>query len=131
MKTIQRGDIFIRHFDTTTPPKQKFFVVMGETETELLGYFFVNSNINKYIERHTAFFEMQMSISPTDYSFLTHTSFIAAHKLDKLSKATLIEELNNSKATYKGKLTQEDRERLLDAVLRSDLFSENEKKLFI
>ena len=46
MKAVRRGDIFHRFFQTTTPPKNKFFVIVGEDVNNYVGYFFINSNIN-------------------------------------------------------------------------------------
>lgn len=128
MDAVKRGSIFHRFFTTTTPPKDKFFVVVGEDGDDYVGYFFINSNINRFIERNQAMYDMQMPLLPRDYSFLDHQSYIDGSKLSKLNKSILLEELANRITTYKGRLKGEDIIRLISAVQRSPLFSAKEKK---
>ena len=130
MQAIRRGDIFHRYFTTTTPPKDKFFVVVGEDEGYYVGYFFINSNINDYALRNDMMRAMQLPIKPSDYPFLSHLSFVAGHQLSKLSKRELLRELYSGKAQYKGRLSDWDMEMLLGAALNSPLFSEREKEFF-
>ncbi len=130
MQAIRRGDIYHRHFTTTTPPKDKFFVVIGEDEGFYVGYFFINSNINDYAMRNDMMRAMQFPIKPSDYPFLAHLSFVAGHQLSKLPKGELLRELQSGKAQYKGRLSNDDLEMLLSAALGSPLFSEREKQFF-
>ena len=130
MQAIRRGDIFHRYFTTTTPPKDKFFIVIGEDEGFYVGYFFINSNINDYALRNDMMRAMQLPIKPSDYPFLSHLSFVAGHQLSKLSKRELLRELYSGKAQYKGRLSDWDMEMLLGAALNSPLFSEREKEFF-
>lgn len=130
MKAVCRGDIFHRYFTTTRPPKYKFFVVVGEDEDNYVGYFFINSNINRFVAKQQELADMQMPIKPTDYPFLTHVSFIDGHELSLLKKAELIEELSTGKTQIKGRIRTDDMERLLNAALNSPLFSAKEKIYF-
>lgn len=130
MQSIKRGDIYHRHFTTTNPPKGKFFVVVGEDSNNYVGYFFVNSNINNFVARNSKMMEMQMSIKPTDYPFLTHLSFVAGHQLSVLPKMELLKEIQCGKAQYKGRMNEEDMDMLLRAALQSPLFSDKEKNYF-
>lgn len=130
MQAIRRGDIYHRHFSTTIPPKDKFFVIVGEDETHYVGYFFVNSNINNFVARNEKMVAMQLPIKPSDYPFLTHLSFVAGHQLSVLPKSDLIRELQSGRAQYKGRMSSEDMEMLLSAALQSPLFSEKEKNYF-
>lgn len=131
MRAVKRGDIYHRYFETTKPPKYKFFVVVGEDQDSFIGYFFINSNINKYIERNQEMFNMQLSISPDKYSFLNHLSFIDGHALSKLPKNKIIQELSEGKTIYKGVMLKEDIDILLKAALESPLFTQAEKKYFL
>lgn len=130
MKAVNRGDIYHRYFSTTNPPKNKFFVIVGENIDCYVGYFFINSNINATVARNKEMHDMQLPIKPTDYPFLTHVSFIDGHELSILKKSDLIEELNSGKARFKGHLSNEDITMLLDAALSSPLFSRKEKEYF-
>lgn len=129
MKGICRGTILHRMFETTTPPKPKFFVIIGESETHVIGYFFINSNINNYVQRRK-FYDMQMPIKRNKYSFLKYDSFIGAHELNMIDKSLLAEELASGETSIKGCLNIEDMDRLLEAAKASDLFSPYEKDTY-
>lgn len=101
MKGICRGTILHRMFETTTPPKPKFFVIIGESETHVIGYFFINSNINNYVQRRK-FYDMQMPIKRNEYSFLKYDSFIGAHELNMIDKSLLAKELASGETSIKG-----------------------------
>lgn len=130
MKDISRGAILHRRFQTTNPPKSKFFVVIGENETHIIGFFFINSNINGFVQRRQAFYNMQMPIKCSTYTFLKYDSFIGAHELNTIDKSVLSLELASGATTVKGHLTQEDIERLMEAARASDLFSQYEKDTY-
>ena len=130
MKAVRRGDIFHRFFQTTMPPKHKFFVIVGEDENNYVGYFFINSNINRFVARNEEMNNMQFPIKPADYPFLVYQSFIAGHELATLSKSDLIAELSNGITQLKGRMKPEDLEMLLNAANQSPLFSPKEKSYF-
>lgn len=119
-----------RWFGSTTPPKNKFFVVIGEDENRIIGYFFINSNVSKFISRNSRYLEMQMHIKRSDYPFLSHDSFIDAHELKYLDKADIMAELQSGKTTHKGTLADEDMERLLASLRESALYSKHIKEKF-
>ncbi len=130
MKAVNRGDIFHRYFSTTIPPKTKFFVIVGEDAENYVGYFFINSNINRFIAHNEAMYNMQMPIKPEDYTFLSHVSFVSGHKLSLLRKSDLINELSTGATQLKGRMKKDDMKMLLDAALESPLFSPKEKEYF-
>lgn len=130
MKNVGRGSILHRWFYNTTPPKNKFFVVIGEDENRIIGYFFINSNVSNFISRNSRFFEMQMHIKRSDYPFLSYDSFIDAHELKYLNKAEIMAELKSGKTIYKGTLANEDMERLLVSLRESTLYSKHIKEKF-
>lgn len=130
MKAVKRGDIYHRYFTTTKPPKNKFFVIVGEDAENYVGYFFINTDINPFIERHKEMFDMQMPIKCADYAFLDHQSYVAGHELSLLRKTDLIDELSTGTTKMKGRMKDDDMEMLLDAALRSPLFSQREKEYF-
>lgn len=130
MQAIKRGDIYHRFFTTTQPPKDKFFVIVGEDAEYFIGYFFINSTINAFIQRHETMWTMQFPLKPSDYPFLSHLSFVAGHQLAKLPKEELLQELYSGKAQYKGRMSEGDMGLLLNAARNSPLFSEREKEFF-
>lgn len=131
MNAVTRGDIYHRYFTTTVPPKDKFFVIIGEDENHYVGYFFINSNINRSIARKKAMYDMQMPIKPENYLFLKHLSFIAGHELSRLRKSDLIDELSTGATRFKGRMSDDDMDMLLDAARKSPLFSPIEKNYFM
>jgi hypothetical protein len=125
---IKRGAIFIsgafRHIN-----HPKFFVVMGENEAQEVGYFYINSNVNRHVALNPERMAMQMHIKHASYpDFLTHDSFISGHKLATMPKSELSAHLKSGAASYKGELVVEDLERLLCTVRKSKLFSDEEKE---
>lgn len=122
---MRRGTILHRMFTTTQPPKNKFFVVIGENDTNLMGFFFVNSKINQYAQRNPAVFKMQMPIQHANYDFLNYDSFVSAHELKTIDKASLCAELEKRTTSMKGHLTDSDLEQLLAVVRNSWLNGQN------
>ena len=127
---IQRGVILIVH-PNPHAEHPKFFVVIGENDEELVGYFLINTDPSNYVKSRPDFMNMQMHIKRSDYSdFLKYDSFIACHELSKISKCMLISKIQNSEAAYRGELTNEDLERLMDNLRNSKLYSKVEKEIF-
>ena len=126
---IKRGVVFISNaFESIDHPK--FFVVMGEKDS-VVGYFYINSGVNRYVASNQESMAMQMPIRRSDYpDFLTHNSFIAGHQLAFLTRSELRSHLQSGKASYKGELTPDDLERLLYAARSSKLFTNVEKATF-
>jgi len=127
---IKRGYIFHSH-EFENIKHGKFFVIIGEDNNNFAGYFLINSNINPYIFKKPALFEMQMPVKMAAYSsFLTHDSFIACHEISLIPKSKLSKQISDGVAQYKGYLTKEDEERLLENLRNSDLYSEEVKNSF-
>jgi hypothetical protein len=130
MSLIKRGTILHRYFNNTIPPKSKFFVVIGENENNIVGFFFVNTDINNYLKHNRLYFDMQMSVKRSVYGFLNYDSFIDAHELKLIDKTLLHNEITSGNTTFKGCLTRDDIELLLNALRESKLFSSIEKNTF-
>lgn len=131
MLRLQRGGIYHRFFCDTTPPKNKFFVVMGVEKDIVIGYFFINSNMNSYANMDVERVKLQIPIYPSDYSFLSYQSFISAIELHYFNKSALEAEIQEGKAQYKGRLTERDLNLLVGAVLKSDLYTNKQKEFFL
>jgi hypothetical protein len=127
---IKRGVILLSgEFDDINHPK--FFVVMGTDGSNILGYFFINSNITGYIESKKDFMDMQVFIKHSDYpDILQYDSFIGCHELSKISKSRLTEQIQNNLTSFKGELRTDDLERLLENLRNSKLYSKIEKETF-
>jgi len=109
---------------------KKFFVIIGENNEQLIGFFFINSNIHQSLKNKPAQFEMQMSIKKSNYDFLNYDSFVCADKIKIISKSRIVSDIVNKKTEIKGSLTENDLEMLLNATRNSKLFSKIEKDTF-
>lgn len=87
---IQRGQIL--HSDIfASIDHGKFFVVMGVSEDEIVGFFYINSDINRFINTKEEQLQMQILIKKDDYSFLSQDSFICATNIVRFPKSQMIE----------------------------------------
>ena len=125
---ITRGAILHGHFDDIDHPK--FFVIIGETDNHLVGFFYINSNIHNSIKNKPAQFEMQMQVRKSDYDFLSYDSFIGADQIETINKNKVATDIIDKVTQIKGRLTDADLEMLLNALRESKLFSKIEKETF-
>lgn len=126
---IERGTILLSDmFVEIDHPK--FFVVIGVTETEIAGFFYINSNINTAVNRKQEQLDMQYPIYPADYPFLDHASFICATNVIKINKSQLSQWLSAKRAKVVDRLKEEHLNELLSKLRNSRLFSPIEKRNF-
>lgn len=126
---IERGSILhSRDFDGID--HGKFFVVIGENDNGYIGFFFVNSNINDFLKTKPRFAELQYPISPKNYDFMTHDSFVDCHEIRTIQKTKLSAHISNNRASFKGVLKKEDLAGILIKVSNSKVFSRMEKDTY-
>lgn len=126
---IKRGQIL--HSDNFVDIGHgKFFVIIGISEDTIVGYFFINSNINRFLMDKPEQMAVQYLMRKVDYNFLRYDSFLCANKILKLNKADIIAGLQDNSVTIIDEMKQEHLEEVLDMVRNSDLFKEIEKKMF-
>jgi hypothetical protein len=109
----------------------KFFVVVGVTEEAIAGYFFVNSNINRYISKKSEMMDMQFIIKRSDYAFLRYDSFLSAVKINEISCTRLAESIADGETEIVGMLKEADMSNLLEHARKSRLFSKKEKEMYL
>lgn len=61
-----------------------FFVVIGVSSDSIAGFFYINSEINRFINNKDEQLLMQYPLFQCDYSFLSHDSYICATNIVKL-----------------------------------------------
>lgn len=125
---IARGDIFHARFPHIE--HGKFFVVIGENHEEIIGAFFINSNIRNFLLSKPKLLNLQVGISNEEYPFLTHNSYLDCSQIIRISKTNLISDIESGAATRRGKLHEEDLNHVLELVGGSDVFSASEKEFF-
>jgi hypothetical protein len=108
----------------------KFFVVIGVNKEYVAGFFFINSNINRFMMDKQEQLSMQYIIKKADYGFLKYDSFISATSLQTIPINELTNTIQKGITTYVDKLHEEYLNELLEAARQSKLFSKKEKHDF-
>ena len=108
----------------------KFFVVIGENDKELVGFFFINSWINDFIRQKPEMAKLQFPMSQAEYRFLSHGSFLNCSSLTTIDKRKLSESIVSGKTTIKGQLSREDVSTILGMVRASKLYSKFERETY-
>lgn len=127
--TIRRGQIFhSTMFDDID--HGKFFVVVGVTDEEVAGFFYINSNINSNVITKQEQYAMQYPILAQDYNFLKYDSYINATNIITRSKKELSESISAGRTSLIDSLKNKHLNELLKKVRESKLFSKVEKRNF-
>lgn len=108
----------------------KFFVVIGVSSDSVAGFFYINSEINSFINNKDEQLLMQYPLFQCDYSFLSHDSYICATNIVKLPKSIIVESIKSKRTKAVASLQPEHLDALLQKVRNSRLFSKKEKDEF-
>lgn len=109
----------------------KFFVVIGVSGDNIAGFFFVNSNINRYIMGKQEQLDMQYPMGRADYSFLRYDSFLSATRIEKIPVTKIAETIKGGITEIIGQMRKEHVEELLEKARESRLFSKRDKQQFL
>lgn len=126
---MTRGDI-IHSSDICGIDHGKFFVVLGVTQTSVVGFFFINSIVNKYLENVPGQLELQLIIRPCDYNFLRHDSFVCGSSLQEIPLNELDRQQQDGTAVFVDRLRDDDMKALMDVCRKSKLYTTRQKKLY-
>ena len=108
----------------------KFFVVVGVTEDEVAGFFYINSRINTNVNTKEEQLRLQFPISKDDYEFLSHDSYISATNVVTLPRDVIVRSMQSGQTLIKGKLLDNHMNDILNKVRSSRLFSKITKDRF-
>lgn len=108
----------------------KFFVVIGISGENIAGFFFVNSNINRYIMGKQEQLDMQYPMRKSDYSFLRYDSFLSATRIEKISVLKIADTIKAGITEVIGQMREEHVAELLEKARESRLFSKRDKQQF-
>ena len=128
--TIHRGTI-IHSYGFTDIDHGKFFVVIGVSGDSLVGFFFINSTINRMIFGKKRLLDMQYPMKQADYPFLRYDSFLCATNMMTIAKSTLATDIAEGTASIVGEMQAAHLSELLSAARESDLFTDHEKATFL
>ena len=126
---VERGQILYSNiFANIDHPK--FFVVVGVTEDEVAGFFYINSRINTNVNTKEEQLRLQFPISEDDYDFLSHDSYISATNVVTLPRDVIVRSMQSGQTLIKGKLLDNHMNDILNKVRSSRLFSKITKDRF-
>ena len=108
----------------------KFFVIIGVSKDYVAGFFYINSDINRFINNKVEQLLMQFPLFMSDYKFLSHDSYICATNIIKLPKSLITDSIANKRTKVVDSLKPEHLEALLAKVRSSRLFSKKDKEVF-
>ena len=128
--SIRRGTI-IHSYGFTDIDHGKFFVVVGISDDCLVGFFFINSAINRTIFGKQRLLDMQYPMKQADYPFLRYDSFLCATNIMTIEKSTLAADVAEGIASIVGEMQAAHLSELLCAARESDLFSDYEKATYL
>jgi hypothetical protein len=123
--SIFHGDIFpdIDH--------GKYFAVVGEDGNNLIGAFFINSEVNTNVIRTQEQHDLQIPLTNTHYPFLSKDhSFLNCADLIRIEKKSLKAHIDARRVTYRATLEDGDIDYILKKLRSSDLYSKAEKDTF-
>ena len=108
----------------------KFFAIIGEDGDNVIGAFFINSKINKFIFSKPKMLNLQYLLSCKKYTFLNYDSYLCCSEMIPINKLLLVEGLKEKRTVIKGELFTDDLENILQIVRNSDLYTDFEKETF-
>ena len=108
----------------------KFFVIIGVNEEYIAGFFFINSNINIYINGKQEQLNMQYPLRKADYDFLKYDSFLSATNIEKIPRSKIVDTISTGITEIIGTMKQEHIDELLEKARESILFSPKQIKQF-
>lgn len=110
----------------------KFFVIMGISQDEIAGFFFINSRIHPsiFIKGKQEQLNLQYPMRRVDYPFLKYDSFLCATNIITLEKSKLVQDLKDGTARCVFEMKREHMEEILGMVRGSKVFSKIEKDSF-
>ena len=109
----------------------KFFVIVGVSEEQVAGFFFINSNINIHIEGKQEQLNMQYPLRKSDYGFLKYDSFLSATRIEKIPRSRIVDTIISGVTEIIGTMKREHMEELLERARNSILFSKRQVAQFL
>jgi hypothetical protein len=108
----------------------KFFVVIGINKDRMVGFFFINSDINKYIQNKPEMLAVQYPLLKKDYSFLQYDSFLCANEIEEIKKTDIVQGIKQGNVKFIDELRKTHLNEILNMVRNSRLFDKKQKQLY-
>ncbi len=127
--SVKRGDI-LHSYNLEDIGHGKFFVILNIVDDCVVGFFFINSIVNKHIEDKPGIMELQYILRPSEYRFLKHDSFVNGANLEEIPLSAIEEQLSNGTAALIDRLKMDDMKALMDVCRKSKLYTPRQKKRY-
>lgn len=120
------GRVVFLHCGFTTPPKDKFLVLLA-LEPEPL-FFVINSKINDFIRKRAHLAECQVEIGHEEHPFLRHHSFIDCTEARRIALTEVYEQLERGIDRLKDEINPKVRDQIVAAVKFAKTIPAKQKK---
>lgn len=128
---VSVGSVLRLMVDDTTPPKVKFFIVVGQAADGIsLASVYINTAVNPNVNWALELKQLHIPILQKDYPFLTHDSFVDCSKLIERDQGALQQTVNNRPNAHVGLLSSEQLKVYLEVLVNSPTIKGKTKKRF-
>ena len=125
---VKPGQILYLYCPFTTPPKDKYLLLVCRSDPPLL--FMINSEIPIFIQHKTDLRQSQVRLDPHDYEFLDHESWLdCSQVINSFDEREVISQLLADVGRVKGGLTVAAKDQVVSAVKRARTISPADKEL--
>ena len=108
------GQILYLFFEFLNPEKSKYSVLVCDCDKPFL--FFANTNVAPFIRRNPDMLAAQVRITPAEYPFLDHDSYINCSEVICYLLRKDIEDQDTNGSVIRGRLSQATRSRVVEVV---------------
>ncbi len=130
-RNIQVGSVIRVFVKDTTPPKIKYFIVIGFSEHKvLLGTVFINSSINQNIFHNEYLKGLNVPLDSQMYDFIDHNSFVDCSDIRERSVVEIKNLLSNDPECSKGVVSEETMKTISTTLASATTISLNKKRKF-
>jgi hypothetical protein len=123
-RNIQIGSVIRVFVKDTTPPKVKYFIVIGFSDDKvLLGTVFINSAINQNVFNTEYLNGLNIPLDAQVYDFIDHNSFVDCSDIRERSVVEIKNLLSNDPECSKGVVSEETMKIILSTLANATTIS--------
>ena len=128
-KEISVGDVL--HLYVEEFNKNKFFIILGENKTEYsFASFYINSDKNYNFIPHKEAERFHIKLSPSEFSFLNHNSWLNLTELFPKNKEYIFQEYERDSACLKFSLNENQLEFFRQCIRECGMIKGKHKKKY-
>lgn len=129
-RSLRSGRVLYLFCDDTTPPKEKYLVLVTDIHAPLL--FLINSKIGPFILSRPHLLKCQVQINAAQNPYLDHDSFIDCSRvIEWFDEADIRRQVLDDTGRLSGELDPLTRQQVIRAVQQSDTISAHYQSLIV